>query len=468
MIGVNKGESDPDTSQRGVHRKTIKRFEKIMASKSPKTMQLRWSRILPVFLAGLLVLLGGQWFRSTQAQAPAPKAKTSSIPTEKSPATASPGAYTVAKGDVSRTIIITGELQASSSREILVPVTKASSTSTITFLAPEGKVIRKGEPLVEFDPSSLLSQMAEQQRSVEEGGLNIEKKIKDLEAQRAGLLNTVAQAEGSLKIAKLNADIPMDLQPANTFLKYQTDYEKAKLSLDKAKEQLANFEASYDSQLTLVKIQRSQAELTLKRMQGDLELLSIKAPQDGVVIYGDNWQSNRRYQVGDVAFPNMPVVILPDLSAMQVTGFVYDTELQFLAIGMPCEIHLDAVPGKSWRGKVQSLTSVATRKGFATTQKVFKAVIRLDSVDLESMKPGMTARAEFLLSMASGVTIVPRQNLGLDVQGRYYVLKETGAKTPPALEYVKPGVFGDLVVQILSGIEAGDRILSAQKTSETK
>ena len=203
-------------------------------------------------------------------------------------------------------------------------------------------------------------------------------------------------------------------------------------------------------------------------MEGDLGSLSIKAPQDGVVIYGDNWQSNRRYQVGDTAFPNMPVVILPDLSAMQVTGFVYDTELQFLAIGMACEIHLDAVPGKSWRGKVQSLTSVATRKGFATTQKVFKAVIRLDSVDLESMKPGMTARAEFILSMASGVTVVPRQNLGLDVQGRYYVLKDTGPKTPPALEYVKIGVFGDHMVQVLSGVEAGDRILSAQKTSETK
>ena len=188
-----------------------------MASKSPKTMQRRWLRILPVLLAGLLVLLGGQWFRATHAQAPAPKAKSGSIPTEKSPATATASAYTVATGDVSRTIIITGELQPVSSREILVPVTKSSSTSTITFLAPEGKLIRKGEPLVEFDASSLLSQMAEQQRSVEEGGLNIEKKIKDLEAQRAGLLNTLAQAEGQLKIAKLNADIP-DRCPAGQHL----------------------------------------------------------------------------------------------------------------------------------------------------------------------------------------------------------------------------------------------------------
>lgn len=206
----------------------------------------------------------------------------------------------------------------------------------------------------------------------------------------------------------------------------------------------------------------------MKRMQGDLELLSINAPLDGVVIYGDNWQQNRRYQVGDQAFPGMPVVILPDLSAMQVNGFVYDTELQFLSPGMACDVHLDAVPGKSWSGKISSLTSVATRKGFATTQKVFKAVIKLDSVELQSMKPGMTARAEVTLSMASGTTVIPRSYVALDAKGSYYVHKDAGPKVSPVATSVKTGVFGDQMVQIVSGLDVGDRIVPIQKTSEMK
>ena len=436
-----------------------------MAITYPKRFTRKWTWALPALLAGLLIILGNPWMRATGAQAPAQSGQPAA---EKAKETKATDVYMVASSDITRIIIITGELQSTSSREILVPVTKQSSFSTITFLAPEGTEIQKGERLLEFDASSLLSQMAEQQRTVEEAGMNIEKKKKDLEASRCDYLNTVAQAEGQLKIAKLNADIPKDLQPANTYLKYQTDYEKAKLSLDKAKEQLANFEASYDSQLKLTELSRSTNTIALKRMESDLALLSIDAPQDGVVIYGDNWQANRRYQVGDMAFPGQPVVILPDLSSMQVNGFVYDTELQYLAPGMACEIHLDAVPNKFWRGKIRSLTGVATRKGFATTQKVFKAIITVDTVDLNFMKPGMTARAEITLSMAADVPAAPRPYFGLDAQGRYYVLKETGPKTPPETVLVMTGVFGDHLVQILSGIGVGERILPAQKMSEMK
>jgi HlyD family secretion protein len=142
--------------------------------------------------------------------------------------------------------------------------------------------------------------------------------------------------------------------------------------------------------------------------------------------------------------------------------------LQYLAPGLVCAIHLDAVPGREWQGKIESLTSVATRKGFATSQKVFKAVVKLDTVDLNVMKPGMTARAEATLSMASDVIAVPRPYVGIDTQSRYYILKETGPKTPPAVELVKIGVFGDSMVQILSGLNAGDRVLPVQTISENK
>ena len=417
---------------------------------------------------GLLAVLASDRIGTTNAQSSPTQVKKSSLPQPKAPEAQAQGPYTVAATDVSRTLLLTGELQASRSREIQVPLTKASSTSTITYMAPEGEVIKQGQKLIEYDASSLLSLMAEQTRAVDEAALSIEKTKKDQEATRTGYLNNVAQAEGNLKIAKLNADIPEALQPRNTYLKYQNDYEKAKLTLTRAKETLANFEASYDSQIKLTELNKSNAEIVLKRMEGDLALLSVDAPQDGIVIYGDNRQANRRYQVGDQAFPGMTVISLPDLSSMQVNGYVYDTELQFLAPGMGCDIRLDAVPGRVFHGKIESLTSVATRKGFATTQKVFKAIIKLDSVDLSVMKPGMTAHAEVTVSMGTGLTAVPRQYLGLDGKGRYFVLKETGPKTPPAAELVKVGVFGDQMVQIVSGLNIGDRVLPAQQISEEK
>ena len=82
--------------------------------------------------------------------------------------------------------------------------------------------------------------------------------------------------------------------------------------------------------MALVEINRSQAEINLKKIESDMQLLKIDAPQDGILIYGDNWTSNRKIQPGDSLFQGMEVASLPDLSSMQVIGNVYDTEYRSL------------------------------------------------------------------------------------------------------------------------------------------
>jgi multidrug resistance efflux pump len=429
----------------------------------------RWLWVSPALWAGVLVLTAGGWLDTATAQAPA--AKPQSSPNEQTPTGAAATAYTVSTGDITRTILITGELGAAQKTDIQVPATRSSGSVTITYMALEGDNVKKGDKILEFDSSSLSNTVTEQQRQVDQAALDIQKTKQDMEATRCVKLNAVAQAEGNLKIAKLNYDIPKELEPLNNYLNYKNTYDKAVLALTKAKQDLANFEASYDASMQLKEIAKSQAEIQLKRTQNDIDLLTVVAPQDGVVIYGNNWGQNRKYQVGDVVFGSgggmsQPIITLPDLSQMQVIGYIYDTELQFLSRGMHCMVHLDSIPGRTWSGKITSLTNVATQKGFYSSpqQKVFRAVIPLDSADLTVMKPGMSSRVEVVLSMASSVVAVPRQLLGVDAQGRYYVLKETGPKAPPMSQIVQIGAFGDALVQVLSGVNVGERLLPIKKT----
>ncbi len=120
-----------------------------------KNTQRRWLWILPALLIGVLVLGGGRWLSSTHAQAPADKG--GNAPAPKVLETNAPAVYTVANADITRTILISGELQAVKSTDIQAPLTKASASNIITFLADEGKSIKKGENLVEFDQQALLS-----------------------------------------------------------------------------------------------------------------------------------------------------------------------------------------------------------------------------------------------------------------------------------------------------------------------
>src|SRR5262249_26022508 len=149
-----------------------------------------------------------------------------------------------------------------------------------------------GERILEFDASSLLSQKSESERKLDEAKLKIEKQKADLDATRADLESELAKADGDLKVADVWAKLPKELQAASDYEKYQLDREKALLALQKAKDKLANHVASYPAQLALVEIDKAQAELDLKKIQGDLSLLQVDAPQAGIIIYGDNWASN--------------------------------------------------------------------------------------------------------------------------------------------------------------------------------
>jgi len=372
-----------------------------------------------------------------------------------------PQAYRVALADIDHRIFVNGELRAAVSRELTVPNIRSGFASTVTFLAPEGSQVKQGDRIVEFDASSLLSQRSEAQRKLDEARLKIEKTRAEQEAARCDLEVELAKAEADLKVAGLPGKLARDLLPANTYQKNQLDFDKAKLAAEKAKDKLDNHVAAMPANLAVVEIERAQAELDLKKIDGDLALLEVKAPQEGIVIYGDNWVNNRKIQVGDTLFPGMPVLSLPDLQSMQVVGFVYDTELRYLSPGMVTDLGLDAVPGKSWRGKILSLTSVAGRKGFASQHKVFRAVIQPDALDLGVMKPGMTVRVEVAVSLASRVVAIPREYVGLDEAGRYFVRKASSA-----VQMVKPGVFNNRLVQILEGLQAGDMILRPKAAPE--
>ncbi len=426
-----------------------------------------WAVLLVLSIAVTAIFV---YQHAASAQSPGIKGTKGNVPAPAPTAVSKadkPAWYKVTTDTVVKEIVLTGELRAARSIVISSPDIRTSFSTTITFLAPEGKLVKQGERIVEFDDSSLLSSRIEAERTLDEAKLNIQKKKADLEAQRCDLLNSVAQAEANLKIAELYGKISKDLLPANTYQKYQLDLEKAKLALQKAKEQLDNFEKSYASQMQLVELNRSQAEINLKKIDNDMALLKIDAPQDGILIYGDNWANNRKFQVGDNVFRGMEVASLPDLSSMQVVGFVYDTEYSLIPRDAHCTVTLDAHPGFSVGGRVISLTNVAARKGFASNKKLFQAVVQLDKVDTELMKPGMTARVRIPIVLAKEVIAVPRDHLGFDAQGRYYVLKGTEYKTA-TVQFVEPGAVGDRLIQIVSGVSEGDRLLPVQQIAEVK
>ncbi|MDR0311439.1 MAG: efflux RND transporter periplasmic adaptor subunit [Acidobacteriota bacterium] len=369
--------------------------------------------------------------------------------------------YVVKANEIIRDMLLTGELNAARAIRINAPRIQNTFGSTIAYLAEEGAIVKAGERIVEFDATSLINSRADAELSLETARFNVAKRKVDLEANRCDRLNSVAQAEAAVKKAELDAKVDRSLRSENDYARYQLTLSNARLNLDKAREELGNFEKNYDSEMALVEITRSQRELELRRIDNDIAQLSIDAVLDGIFIYGDNWQSNRKVQVGDSIFPGMEVASIPDLTSMQVIGYVYDTEYRLLKAGMRCDVSFDALPGVNVGGSVVSLTDVASRRGFSTDKKLFQATIRLDEVDHEILKPGMTARVNVPLLLANAVPAVPRAYVGVDSQGRNYVLKGTDIRSANT-QFVNLGAIGDSLIEIASGVSVGEKLFPVQ------
>ena len=369
--------------------------------------------------------------------------------------------YVVAEDEVQRHVLLTGELKAARSSIIQAPRIQNNFGNMITYMVEEGTIVTPGQRIVEFDDSSLVNNRTDVETQVETAKLQVQRTINSLESQRLDLLNSVVQAEANLEVAGLNARIDKSLLSENQYQQYQLSYMKTQLNLEKAKENLDNFEKNFPGDMAQVEIALSQREIELRRIDNDIKLLKINAVQGGIFLYGDNWQSNRKVQVGDSIFPGMEVASIPDLGSLQVVGYVFDTEYRLLSAGMRAQVCFDALPDVSVEGNIVSLTSVASRRGFASDKKLFQAVIQLDDVGSDLFKPGMTARVNVPLVLAKGVPVVPREYVGVDSLGRNFVHKGADIKKLET-QVVEVGAIGDTLFEISSGVSIGEKLFPVQ------
>lgn len=186
------------------------------------------------------------------------------------------------------------------------------------------------------------------------------------------------------------ANAQTELNDAQTFLKRnQTLYDKglvAEMTLDEAKSRLARAR----SQVKSAESALAAAQANQDNAQSALDYTEIKAPFDGVVI-------SRSANVGDIVTPlssaadaKGAVMVMADMSSLQVSVEVSESSLAQVKVGQACEITLDAFPDKRLRGEVEAIVPTINRASATATTK-----IRIVDTD-PAILPDMSARVSFL------------------------------------------------------------------------
>jgi len=192
----------------------------------------------------------------------------------------------------------------------------------------------------------------------------------------------------------------------------------------------------------------AEAQVSLARAQ--LARMQMLAPFDATA-------GIKLVNVGDYLKDGADIVNLEDMSAMSVDFRLPERYLARVRPGLVVEVTLDALPGRTFAGRVEAADSQVDANGRALLVRA-----RVDNGDA-LLKPGMFARPRIVFAQRDHALVVPEE--ALVPQGtRQFIYKVVddgkGGKMARRVE-AKLGLRMPGKVEILEGLAAGDLVVTA-------
>lgn len=358
----------------------------------------------------------------------------------------------VQEGEFRVSVTEPGEIRAANANTVLTPRV-GWGAMTLTYLVPEGTTVNEGDVVAIFEPGETLKRQQDNESQLNILKADMEKAIAQDQSNRedaqANLESQILAFELSkLQLERSKFDAEMERRSAG--LKYQQD----SISLSRARQSLKSKQIVGQSDLSQIRLKIEQAQNALTSSTKELEKLTIKAPIPGLVVYEQNWSTDRKIEKGSQLWPNQPIMQLPDLSSMQSTTQINEVDISRIKKGQKVIIKLDAFPQFSYNGDVVDVASVGKSKGNNSSAKVFDVVIAISKQD-SIMKPGMTTSNEIIIETLKSVLFTPIESV-FEEDGLFYVYKKTTfgfSKTE-----VKTGSKNDNFIVITEGLSEGDEV----------
>jgi len=187
------------------------------------------------------------------------------------------------------------------------------------------------------------------------------------------------------------------------------------------------------------------AEASVALVEARLAKTEIKAPFSGMI-------GLRVVSVGDYVKEGADVVNLESIDPLKVDFRVPEIYLQQVQVGQTLTITLDALPGKTYDGKVLAVNPLVDAGGRSV---VIRAVVRNQGT---SLRPGMFARVKLITRDEKQALVIPEQAIVPQGDEQYVYRVVDGKVTRVKVEI---GQRRDSKVEILKGLEASDVVVTA-------
>jgi HlyD family secretion protein len=370
------------------------------------------------------------------------------------PSRLDPGApVAVTRGDLVLTVEVEGELAAVRSVEIGVPPV-AEVEFKIAFLAPEGSTVKKGDPVLRFDTEALERQLAQKRAEYAEAAKKVEQKEIDLRMKLLDIDQRMAQATSDLGRARLKVDVPAEVQQRNELEKAKLDAKGLGRDLENMRAERRSTETLNGAELASLRSQRDRAFGRVRALEDGIQKMTVRAPQDGIVVYQTNWRDEKK-KVGDSVWFGEKILALPDLAEMMGDGFVDEADGGPVQEGQPVTLRLEARPDFDVKAKVKKIARTVKRRSWRTPLKGYRVELTIGKTDPTFMRPAMRFRGEIETARIPGVLLLPRDAVFLRDSGPVVWVKQRFGWTEVPVEL---GRSNRRQVEIEAGLAEGDRV----------
>ena len=354
-----------------------------------------------------------------------------------------------------------------------VKISPEVSGEVVELPVKEGDVVKKGQLICRIRPDILKS--------------GYDRAVASYNTQKASVGNSaqmLKQAEATFNnqssAYKRNKELfDNKVLTAAEFDNAKASYENAKAALEAARQNVIG------SQYGL-----AQSSASVKEAQDNLYKTTIYSPVDGVVSKLSIQQGER--VLGTQQFAGTEIMTISDLSQMDVNVDVNENDINRITLGDSSRIEVDAFLGKKFKGVVTEIGSSANVVGTTADQVTnFTVKVRIDAASYaEMLKKGSSNPSPFRPGLTATVDIMTNHDKGLTVPIQSVTTREEKkpdngmkkndvdntktASNAPAKEYVfvynagkvkqvqvTTGIQDDTYIRILTGLKAGDEVVSA-------
>ena len=380
-------------------------------------MNKRRAKALPILLIVIFVAAAGAWFALSGKQD-----KVDYI-TE-----------TARVADIRKVVNATGEVGAVQ----LVSVGAQASGQIEKLYVSVGQQVHKGDPIADIDSTT------------QRNDLDINKaKLDTYQAQ-------LAAKQVALKVAQTQYNREAQLRKTNS---------TSRESLEDAENALATAKAA----VAELESQIRQAQIAVNTAETNLGYTKISAPLDGTVVAVP-------VEEGQTVYANQTtptIVQIADLSHMEIKIEIAEGDITQVKPGMTVDYTILAEPGATRRAVLDSIdpglttlsdgtydTSSGSSSSDSAVYYYAKAVVPNPD---GALRIGMTTQNVIVVESADQVTAVPSIAVVTRPGGEDYVrlLRPDGSVEERTVE---TGLSNNMLTEIRSGLQAGDRVVSAQMT----